>query len=433
MSQCALRRSAVLISALLGALVAPAAADIIHVPGDAATIQGGIALAQPGDSVLVSAGIYPEHVQLSSNVSVIGEDPLTTVVDGGGVAIDVVRAISVTGVRFKGFTVMGAISGGGLPGGAGVFVNFPSASVIIDEIIATGNDFGIAVFNSFNRSGPGITGCEIHDNNFFGVGDPGNGLLSRSVIYRNLHGISQAGNSSQPQIIGNTIWGNFTDGFSYWNDFAPTVRNNIIAANGGYGIRERAPGTFVDPIVEFNLFWDNGAGNYFDVQTQTIRNTAAEINALPNASDNLVDDPLLCNPPTDFHLCADSPALGAGQGGATIGAFEVGCDACGTTSIGPIAAPAVGLRLLSLPNPLSVSTVIAFELKEPGHAILRIWDASGRAIRKLVDSEIRPGPFRVEWDGRTESGVRAPAGVYLLDLRVDRIQVRSKVTLLSGR
>jgi flagellar hook assembly protein FlgD len=77
--------------------------------------------------------------------------------------------------------------------------------------------------------------------------------------------------------------------------------------------------------------------------------------------------------------------------------------------------------------------VIAFELEESGHAILRIWDASGRAIRKLVDSEIRPGPFRVEWDGRTESGVRAPAGIYLLDLRVDGIQVRSKVTLLSGR
>jgi flagellar hook assembly protein FlgD len=82
---------------------------------------------------------------------------------------------------------------------------------------------------------------------------------------------------------------------------------------------------------------------------------------------------------------------------------------------------------------MSASTVIAFELKEPGHAVLRIWDAAGRAVRKLVDSQLSPGPVRVEWDGRTASGARAPAGIYLLDLRVNGNQVQSKVTLLSGR
>ncbi len=418
---------------LLTLVAAPSGAGIIHVPGDSPTIQGGIAMAGPGDSVLVAAGVYPEHVQLVSNVTVLGANPSTTIINGGNVGIDVVRAISLTNVLFSGFTVTGAISGGGLPGGAGVFVNFPSASVAIDNIIATGNDFGIAVFNGFNRFGPDITRCEIHDNNFYGVSDPGNGLLSRSVMYRNLDGISQSGNSTRPQIINNTVWGNTRDGFSYWNDFAPTVRNNIFAGNGGFGIRERAPGTFVDPIVEFNLFWDNVTGNYYDVQTQTVRNTAAEINALPNAENNLVGDPLFCDAPADFHLCADSPAVGAGQGGVTIGAFDVGCAACGTVSVAPAGAGVADVRLSLHPNPLSASTVIAFELEKRGHAVLRIWDASGRAIRTVLDSEIEPGPHRIEWDGRNESGVRAPAGVYLLDLRVNGTQVRSKVTLLSNR
>ncbi|HWN80578.1 MAG TPA: hypothetical protein VNM87_00640, partial [Candidatus Udaeobacter sp.] len=44
----------------------PAAAGVINVPGNAPTIQGGIALAQPGDSVLVAPGTYPEHVSLIS-------------------------------------------------------------------------------------------------------------------------------------------------------------------------------------------------------------------------------------------------------------------------------------------------------------------------------------------------------------------------------
>jgi hypothetical protein len=41
----------------------PASADVITVPGDAATIQAGIDLAQPFDVVLVSPGDYPEKLQ----------------------------------------------------------------------------------------------------------------------------------------------------------------------------------------------------------------------------------------------------------------------------------------------------------------------------------------------------------------------------------
>ena len=39
--------------------------------------------------------------------------------------------------------------------------------------------------------------------------------------------------------------------------------------------------------------------------------------------------------------------------------------------------------------------------------------------------------FEVAWDGRTESGGRAPAGVYLLTLRVQDMEVHRKVTVLS--
>jgi len=420
-----------LLAALWLIAVDPAASSVILVPGDAPTIQGGIALAQPGDSVLVAPGTYPEHVQLVSGVSVIGQDPATTIIDGGNVAIDVVQAISVSNVRFQGFTVTGARSGGGLPGGAGVFVNFPAATVVIANVVATLNDFGIAVFNGFNRQGPDILDCSIHDNTFYGISNPGNGLLSGSVIYANLHGINQSGNSTRPQIVGNTIWGNSGDGFSYWNDFAPTVRNNIFAMNGGYGIRERAPGTFVDPIVEFNLFWMNTAGNYFDVQTQTAWNTAAQINALPNADNNLVGDPLLCNPPADFHLCVDSPAIGAGQGGATIGAFGAGCGACGTTAVDHAPGLESTIRLSTRPNPFSTSTVIAIELEAPGRVTLRVYDAAGRAIRTLVDAPAGAGRFEVAWDGRIETGARAPVGTYLMALQVDEVEVHRKVTVLS--
>ncbi len=425
----------VLIALALALIMASLSAEagVIHVPGDAPTIQGGINIAQPGDSVLVEPGIYSEHIALVSNVSVIGVDPPTTIIDGGGQPIDVARAISVTNALFKGFTVRGAISGGGLPGGAGVFVNFPSATVRIEEVIATENDFGIAVFNGYNRQGPDIVRCVMRDNNFHGVSGPGNGLLSECVIYNNLNGINQAGNSTRPQILDNTIWGNRSDGFSYWNDFAPTVRNNIFAENGGFGLRERAPGTFVDPIVEFNLFWQNAAGNYYDVQAGMVRNTAPEINGMPNAANNLVDDPLLCEPPVSFFLCEDSPAIGSGIGGTTIGALGPGCPACGGPAAVADETPSTGrLQLTARPNPFALTTDIPFALERGGDALLRVYDASGRVVRTLLDGEIAAGEGRISWDGRADNGQRVPAGIYFLNLDVDGLTVSHKVALLGG-
>ncbi len=420
---------------LIATALVGGAAGIVHVPGDAATIQGGIAIAVPPDTVVVAPGIYPEHIQLRSRVDVFGSGPEVTIIDGGGQPIDVVQAVSVTQVTFRGFTVRGAVSGGGMPGGAGVFVNLPTAPIRIENVRARANDFGIVVFNGYGHTGPDITGCDITGNNFYGIMNPGNGLISGSVIHENAWaGISQSGNSTRPQIVGNTIWGNLGDGFNYWNDFAATVRNNIFAANTGCGIRERAPGTFVDPIVEYNLFWDNLAGNYFDVQTSTFRNTASEINAMPNAEGNLVDDPLLCDPPDDFHLCADSPAIGAGMGGADIGALGVGCGACGPQAVGaPVDDRVASLRLHSVPNPAQPATTMSFALETPARVTLRIHDTAGRLVRTLLNRELPAGEQRIDWNGRDDHGALAPAGTYILDLRADELQIAGKIVVLSSR
>jgi len=69
------------------ALLVPAVAlraDIIDVPGDAPTIQQGIALAQPGDEVVVAAGSWPGLIDfLGKAITVRSADgPATTTIDG---------------------------------------------------------------------------------------------------------------------------------------------------------------------------------------------------------------------------------------------------------------------------------------------------------------------------------------------------------------
>lgn len=64
------------------------------------------------------------------------------------------------------------------------------------------------------------------------------------------------------------------------------------------------------------------------------------------------------------------------------------------------------------PNPMFHSTSFVVDLAAESAVRLEVFDLAGRRVGTLVD-EVRPaGRHTVTWDGRTDSGLRAPAGVY---------------------
>ena len=68
------------------------------------------------------------------------------------------------------------------------------------------------------------------------------------------------------------------------------------------------------------------------------------------------------------------------------------------------------------PNPFKANTNIRFFLPKPGGVSLTVYDASGRRVRGLVDSNLRSGWYDVPWTGLTDNGRRAAAGVYFCQL-----------------
>jgi hypothetical protein len=75
------------------------------------------------------------------------------------------------------------------------------------------------------------------------------------------------------------------------------------------------------------------------------------------------------------------------------------------------------------PNPFTPNTTIAFDLPEPAVVTLRVYDASGRIVRTLLDGVPEDaGQYAELWDGRDESGARAASGVYFY-----RVEVGSRV------
>jgi 1,4-alpha-glucan branching enzyme len=87
----------------------------------------------------------------------------------------------------------------------------------------------------------------------------------------------------------------------------------------------------------------------------------------------------------------------------------------GATSVGYLDEPKVNLRLYSpYPNPTRGATSIAFDLPEPGHAKLAVYDIAGRLIQVLGDGIYPAGRSEVSWDGTNRSGDTVAAGVYFV-------------------
>ncbi len=65
-----------------------------------------------------------------------------------------------------------------------------------------------------------------------------------------------------------------------------------------------------------------------------------------------------------------------------------------------------------LPNPFSLNNRISFTLPTAEEASLKVFDATGRLVRTLVNGSITAGTHQIAWDGLDEGARRAPSGLY---------------------
>jgi subtilisin-like proprotein convertase family protein len=71
-----------------------------------------------------------------------------------------------------------------------------------------------------------------------------------------------------------------------------------------------------------------------------------------------------------------------------------------------------GLSSRVTPNPFSASTAIEFTLPSDASTSLRIVDARGSEVARLIDARITAGAHSVRWDGRDGNGRPVGAGAY---------------------
>ena len=92
--------------------------------------------------------------------------------------------------------------------------------------------------------------------------------------------------------------------------------------------------------------------------------------------------------------------------------------------------PTVFRVILDRSNPFQHQTEIRLNLPEPRAVGVRVFDHSGRVIRRLHDGQLAAGYHRVVWDGTDGDGRSVPSGSYLMQVRAGDAVCRRRVVLI---
>jgi parallel beta-helix repeat protein len=201
--------------------------DIIHVPSDYANIQWAIDNASAGDTIIVTAGIYYEHVIIDKSLTIKGENG-NTIIDGNGTGH--VVTIYANNVNISGFTIQNS----GPDFWDSAIYAYNSSWCNISDNVLIHNGHGMwADSGSDNNI---LTGNNV-SHNLVGIGISGsrNNIVTNNYVFSSVHcgiGICSASNN-------NIITSNLAKNNEYgiWLDYSTnvTVTGNAVIDNL-YGI-----------------------------------------------------------------------------------------------------------------------------------------------------------------------------------------------------
>ncbi len=80
----------------------------------------------------------------------------------------------------------------------------------------------------------------------------------------------------------------------------------------------------------------------------------------------------------------------------------------------------------NFPNPFNPVTVIGYALATPAHVTIKVYDVSGREVRTLVDTDMKPGRYQETLDAAGLAG-----GVYFARMTAGDYTETKKLVLLK--
>jgi len=231
------------------------------------TIQSAIDDSQTlvGHTIYVKEGTYFEHVTVHKSLSLVGEQRLTTIINGSGA---IVFHVTANKVAIKNFTV--------LSGYMGVFLDRVNDTSITENVMVGNDQFAVYAYYSRN--------CTIESNNV--ANTTGSGILVTNsqdfaVCDNDVYGSGQYGINANASVNGlfrrNFSHSNFFDGIGLgMSSYFCNISENVMADNRFFGLwldygsenNTICQNDFINngkDVVTVGLNdWDNGfEGNYW--------------------------------------------------------------------------------------------------------------------------------------------------------------------------
>jgi len=249
----------------------------------------------------------------------------------------------------------------------------------------------------------------------------------------------------------------FGAGLTLWGHANIKSINNTFVGNKAYkasaiGVRDSSNLELVNTII-----WDNPGttqlGLYID-GTLTAKNSVigdgkASIDMDDMSKITSYDDqtmietnPLLCDywsgswPQLagNYHLTYLSPAIGKGENGVNMGAFDVGCDIdTALLSVDELidVTPTEYALHDNYPNPFNPTTTLRFDLPEVSSITLTIYNMLGQRVRTFNMNDTPAGYHSIKWNATNDYGDPVGAGVYLYQLQANQYVKTRKMVLLK--
>jgi hypothetical protein len=336
--------------------VAGAPPGAIQVPADAATIQEAVDEAEPGDLVLVSPGVYEEHVVVTTDRIVVrGVDRNETILDGGNERANGIEVREADGVAIENLTARNFTANGfvwtGVKGYRGSYLTaynnglygifaFGSVQGQFDHSYASGHPDSGFYIGQCNPCDAVITDvvAEYNQLGYSGTNASGNLVITNSEWRENRTGIvpntldsEELPPQGQATIVGNLVLGNRNGDAAQSDeeDFDAAFGGGIIVVGGVGNVVER--NRVVDHVIGIALapnpgiqenYWPATANQVLDnvVENSDLADLAA-ILPVPGDGNCFAGNRYRTSAPADIE--AAMPCAGAATSDLNLGALDL--------------------------------------------------------------------------------------------------------------
>ena len=368
--------------------------------------------------------------------------------DGGGINSNDIDSLFIKNSTFDGNESMESSGGAIAFQGENSILYFEIDSTTISNNRAMSDGGGILVYKgSITVSNSTISDDSSKYGGGFTIAN-GNATLNNVVIKNNTayeHGGGIDVYNATLNLNNSLLINNISNGGEFVPDpnSVVNINNSTLSGNqdGLNGCNDCGDINFSEGKTTINntIIWNN---NINQETNASVTATYSDIEGGFTGTGNIDANPLFCDywsgswPQLagNYHLTFLSPAIGKGENGVNMGAFDVGCDIDNSLlSVDELidVTPTEYALHDNYPNPFNPTTTLRFDLPQVSDVTLTIYNMLGQKVRTFNYQNTSAGYHSVTWDATNDYGEQVGAGVYLYQLRANQFVKTRKMVLLK--